>query len=131
MEDSIFTKIIKGDIPCHKSYEDDKTIAFLDIYPVQPGHVLVVPKSQVPTFMDLDDDYATALWNSIRKVAQRLREAYPDKKRIAMAIEGFDVDHAHAHLIPVDTHAEFMNPQDTNGEPDHLALAELAKKLAL
>lgn len=130
-QDSIFTKIIKGEIPCHKVYEDDTTIAFLDIHPIQPGHTLVVSKTQVPTFMDLADEDAAALWSAARKVAKRLREAYPDKKRIAMAIEGFDVDHVHLHLIPVDNHAEFTTLQDMDDEPDHAALAEIAKKLAV
>lgn len=129
-QDSIFTKIIKGEIPSHKVYEDDHTFAFMDIHPIQPGHTLVVSKTQVPTFMDLTDEDAAALWAAARKVAKRLREVYPDKKRIAMAIEGFDVDHAHLHLIPVDSHAEFTTPQDMDGESDHAALEEIAKKLA-
>lgn len=128
-QDSIFTKIIKGEIPCHKVYEDEHTIAFLDIHPIQPGHTLVVPKKQVETFMDLDDSDANSLWASARKVARSLSQAYPEKKRIALMIVGLDVDHAHIHLIPIDSEAEFRVPQDTSTEPDHAELAKIAEKL--
>jgi histidine triad (HIT) family protein len=68
MQDSIFTKIIKGEIPSHKVYEDDKTIAFLDINPTQPGHTLVVPKKQVEFLWDLDTDDYQAVMETARKV---------------------------------------------------------------
>lgn len=128
-EDSIFTKIIKGEIPCHKVYEDDKTFAFLDIHPVQPGMTLVVTKTQAETFMDLDAADYQALWQTVKKVAERLHEVFPDKKRIGIQVEGLDVPHAHVKLIPVDTGEEFRAPPDMDAEPDHAALSELAKKL--
>lgn len=129
MEDSIFTKIIKGEIPCHKIYEDGKTIAFMDIHPVQPGMVLVVPKAQVDHFMDLaDDDYA-ALMSAVQRVSQKLRTIFPDK-RVGVQIEGFDVPHAHVKLIPVATGAEFYARADMAIEPDHAALADMAKRLS-
>lgn len=130
MQDSIFTKIIKGEIPSHKVYEDDKTYAFLDIHPVQEGMVLVVPKVQVAEFMDLDDEDYIALWQTVKKVARRLQEMYPNKRRIAVQVEGLDVDHVHVKLFPIDTGDEFRAVADPHAEPDHAALAELAKKLA-
>lgn len=130
MQDSIFTKIIKGEIPSHKVYEDDKTYAFLDIHPVQEGMVLVVPKVQVAEFMDLDDEDYMALWQTVKKVARRLQEMYPNKRRIGLQVEGLDVDHVHVKLFPIDTGDEFRAVADPNAEPDHAALAELAKKLA-
>lgn len=130
MQDSIFTKIIKGEIPSHKVYEDDKTYAFLDIHPVQEGMVLVVPKVQVAEFMDLDDEDYIALWQAVKKVARRLQEMYPNKRRIAVQVEGLDVDHVHVKLFPIDTGDEFRAVADPHAEPDHAALAELAKKLA-
>lgn len=130
MQDSIFTKIIKGEIPSHKVYEDDKTYAFLDIHPVQEGMVLVVPKVQVAEFMDLDDEDYIALWQTVKKVARRLQEMYPSKRRIAVQVEGLDVDHVHVKLFPIDTGDEFRAVADPHAEPDHVALAELAKKLA-
>jgi len=130
-EPSIFTKIINGEIPCHKVYEDEKTFAFLDIYPVQPGQVLVVPKNQVGFVWDLEQDEYQALMATVQKVGQRLREMYPEASRVGVMIEGLDVaDHAHIKVFPFSTAEEYRNVPDTNKEPDHAALAELAKRLA-
>ena len=131
MQDSIFTRIIKGEIPCHKVYEDERTFAFLDIHPIQPGHVLVVPKRQVPYVWDLEDDGYRAVMATAKLVARRLREVFPEKLRVAMLIEGLDVEHAHLKIFPFDTAAEFRHLPDMSAEPDHAALAEIAKKLAL
>lgn len=128
MEDSIFTKIIKGEIPCHKIYEDEKTIAFMDIHPVQQGMVLVVPKVQVDHFIDLTPDDYQALMATVHKVSLRLHEAFPDK-RIGVQIEGFDVPHTHVKLIPVASSDEFIARADMNKDPDHVALALVAEKL--
>lgn len=130
MEDSIFTRIIKGEIPCHKVYEDDTVIAFLDIHPIQPGQVLVVPKAEVDHFWDLPEGDYVAVAAVCKRVAQRLRQVFPDKARVASMVEGLDVPHAHVKLFPFNTHAEFQNEPDMQAEPDHAALAELAKKLA-
>lgn len=130
MQDSIFTKIIKREIPSHKVYEDDKTYAFLDIHPVQEGMVLVVPKVQVAEFMDLDDEDYAALWQTVKKVARRLQEMYPNKRRIGVQVEGLDIDHVHVKLFPINTGDEFRAAPDANAEPDHAALAALAQKLA-
>jgi len=131
MSDSIFTKIIKGEIPCHKIYEDDKTVAFLDIHPIQPGMVLVVSKTQVGNFYELDQQDYAALFATVKKVAQKLKQVFPDKRRIGTMIEGLDVDHVHVKLFPLDTGDEFRAAQDVSGEPDHSALAEMAKKLQI
>ena len=130
MEDSVFTKIIKGEIPSHKVYEDDHTFVFMDLHPVQPGHVLVVSKTQVPTFLDLSETDAAAFWQTIRKVGARLREVFPEKKRIGVMIEGLDVAHAHAKLFPIDSGEEYRKEPDMTTEPDHQALAAMAKRLA-
>lgn len=74
MGDSIFTKIIKGEIPCHKVYEDDKTLAFLDIHPVTPGHTLVIPKIQIDEFQDLPTEDYRALMDTVQKVAKRQKK---------------------------------------------------------
>lgn len=128
MTDSIFTKIIKGEIPCHKVYEDERTIAFMDIQPVQPGMVLVVPKAQIDHFMDLPDEDYEALMTVVKKVARRLREMFPDK-RIGVQIEGLDVAHAHVKLFPFST-ADQFHARPTGTESDHAALAAMAKELA-
>lgn len=129
MADSIFTQIIKGEIPCHKIYEDDKTIAFLDIRPSQPGHTLVIPKAEVDHLWDLPDEDYQALMASCKKVARRLREVL-DKQRVGVRVEGLDVPHAHVHLIPFTTAAEYEARGDASAEPDHQALAAMAKRLA-
>lgn len=129
MQDSIFTKIIKGEIPCHKVYEDDKTLAFLDIHPVQPGHTLVVPKKQVEFVWDLDPEDYSALMDTVQKVAQRLREALP-KTYVGEQVIGVDVPHAHVHLIPFSTVDEFRQVPDMSAEPNHGALEEMARALA-
>jgi histidine triad (HIT) family protein len=131
MQDSIFTKIIKGEIPCHKVYEDDKSLAFMDIHPIQPGQVLVVPKMQVGFVWDLTSDDYQALMATVQKVGQRLREIYPDKSRVGVIVEGLDVeDHAHVKVFPFTGDDEFRSKPDMTAEPDHTALAALAQKLA-
>jgi histidine triad (HIT) family protein len=129
MEDSIFTKIVKGEIPCHKVYEDEKTLAFLDIYPVQPGHVLVIPKEQIEFVWDLPDDLYHAVMATTKRVALRMREVLP-QQFVHERIVGIDVPHAHVQLIPFDVATELRAQQDMSIEPDHNALAVMAKKLA-
>lgn len=129
MQDSIFTKIIKGEVPCHKVYEDDKTLAFLDIHPIQPGHVLVIPKLQIDHVWDLPDEEYAALMQTCKKVAYRIREVLRPA-RVGVQVMGMDVPHAHVHLIPFNTGEEFRAKPDGSTEPDHAALADIAKKLA-
>lgn len=129
MEDSIFTKIIKGEIPSHKVYEDEKTLAFLDINPANEGHTLVVSKAQVEFVWDLaPEDYA-ALTGTVKKVASRLKELYPGQF-VAELVIGVDVPHAHVHVIPFAQTSQiqraFLAPQT---EPDHAELAKVAEKL--
>ena len=131
MQDSIFTKIIKGEIPCHKVYEDDATLAFLDIHPVQPGQVLVVPKKQIGFVWDMESDDYRRLMETVRKVGRRLREVFPEKERVGVMIEGLDVaDHAHVKVFAFSNEEEYRQVPDGTAEPDHEALAEVAKKLA-
>jgi histidine triad (HIT) family protein len=127
-EDSLFTKIIKGEIPCHKVYEDDRVIAFLDIHPQQPGHTLVVPKEQIDLIWDLPDDVYTNLWLTAQKIAKHMGPIMG--RRIGVHVEGIGVPHAHIHLVPFSTTEEFLRHPDMSAEPDHAALAEIAKKLA-
>lgn len=127
-QDSIFTKIIKGEIPCHKVYEDDRTLVFLDIHPAQPGHVLVIPKNQVEFVWDLDDADYQAVMATAKKVAQRLR-AVLGTAYVGEKIVGDQVPHAHVHLIPFNTLEEYRHIPDMSAEPDHAALAALAEKL--
>ena len=131
MQDSIFTKIIKGEIPSHKVYEDAKTFAFLDIRPIQPGQVVVVPKRQIDHVWELPNDEYQALMSTAKKVAIKIRQVFPDKNRVAMHVEGLEIAHAHLKLFPFSTEEEFRNRPDANAEPDHGALATLASKLRM
>lgn len=129
MEPSIFTRIINGEIPCHKIYEDDRTIAFLDIHPIQLGQVLVVPKTQVSDFYNLNEDDYQAFFATVKKVAKQLKAKYPSKKRVGVMIEGLDVDHVHAKIFPFDTGEEYRYKPDMTAEPDHAGLAKMAEIL--
>lgn len=99
MEESIFTKIIRGDIPCHKVYEDDKTFAFLDINPLSDGHVLVVPKKQVDKIYQLPNEDYAALFATVKRVAQRVEDVLG--VRAGLVVEGLEVPHAHVHVVPM------------------------------
>lgn len=129
MADSIFTKIIRGELPSHKVYEDSQTLAFLDIHPKQPGHTLVVPKQQVEFIWDLEDEEYRALMSTVKKVAERL-EAVFARPYVGMMVIGNDVPHAHVHVYPFSTTEQAQFIPDQSAEPDHAALTEIAKKLA-
>lgn len=128
MEDTIFTRIIKGEIPSYKIYEDEKTMAFLDIHPITEGHTLVVSKAQEEFVWDLASVDYQALMETSQKIARRLREvlAVP---YVGEQIIGVDVAHAHVHVIPFRTVTEFRRVPDMTAEPDHEALAAVAEKL--
>ncbi|HET9098452.1 MAG TPA: HIT family protein [Candidatus Saccharimonadales bacterium] len=129
MSDSIFTQIIRGEIPSHKIYEDEKTFVFLDIHPVQPGHTLVVPKIEIEFLWDLDQETYEAVMSTAHKVALRLRQVF-DKPYVGMKVVGIDVPHAHVHLIPFSTLNEFNDVPEPTSEPYHERLSAIAKKLA-
>lgn len=129
MPDSIFTKIIRGEIPSHKVYEDDQALAFLDIHPIQPGHTLVVSKQQVQFLWELDDATYQAVMATVRKVARRCQEVL-GVPYVGVQVIGVDVPHAHVHVVPFSTVEGFRNHADMSSEPDHTALAAMAEKLA-
>lgn len=97
---SVFTKIIQGEIPSYKVYEDDKTIAFLDIHPETKGHVLVVPKVEVDKIYDLSDEDYSALMTTVKKLSKHMEDILGT--RILWKVIGTDVPHAHVHLEPYD-----------------------------
>lgn len=99
---SIFTRIIQGEIPCHKIAENDDFIAFLDITPVAVGHTLVIPKKEVDYFFDLDDQLLRDINIFAKGVAQKIQRVVPSR-RIGVAIIGLEVPHAHVHLVPLNT----------------------------
>ncbi len=102
---SIFSKIIAGEIPSYKIYEDEKTFAFLDINPESKGHTLVVPKAEVDKIYELSDEDYYALWTAVKKVAAHMEEV--SGRRTLMKVIGTDVPHAHVHLMPMDETWEY------------------------
>lgn len=127
-EDSLFTRIIKGEVSAHKIYEDERTLAFLDIFPIVRGHVLVIPKKQVDHIWDLPEEDYNAVMETTKKVALRLR-AVLKPARVGLKVEGTAVPHAHVHLIPFNDAEEFHIKSNHN-ETDHSELERLAKELA-
>ena len=109
---TIFTKIIKGEIPCYKIAEDENYFAFLDINPLRAGHTLIVPKSETDYIFDLDDDYLAGMIIFSKKIAVAIKSVIPCN-RIGVAILGLEVPHAHIHLVPMDTMEDvnFKNPK--------------------
>ncbi|MBI4947181.1 MAG: HIT family protein [Bacteroidetes bacterium] len=97
---SIFSKIVKGEIPCYKIYETENYLAFLDVSPLAQGHTLVIPKKETDYIFDLEDEEFSGLQLFSKKIARAIREAIPCK-RIGVAVIGLEVPHAHIHLIPL------------------------------
>jgi histidine triad (HIT) family protein len=128
MEDSVFTKIIRGEIPCHKLYEDDTVLAFLTIQPLNPGHTLLIPKKQIEFVWDLEDGDYQAVMAASKKVALRIKEILKPKY-VGEMIVGTDVPHAHVHIVPFSHPSELRQLPPPADECDHIALAALAKKL--
>jgi len=126
---SIFSRIIQGEIPCHKVAENDKFIAFLDITPVAKGHTLVVPKLEVDYFFDLDNNLLAEINLFAKEVAAKLQCTVPCR-RIGVAIIGLEVPHAHVHLIPLNTMADInFSAERLNMSTEELAAlaAEIGK----
>lgn len=109
---TIFTKIIRGEIPCYKVAESDRYFAFLDINPLMAGHTLVVPKKETDYIFDLSDDDFSGLMLFAKKVALGIEKAIPCV-RIGVAVVGLEVPHAHIHLVPINTMSDlnFRNPK--------------------
>jgi histidine triad (HIT) family protein len=97
---TIFSKIIAGDIPAYKIAEDEQFFAFLDIFPLVEGHVLVVPKLEVDKFFDVPDDYLSHMLVFAKPIARAIEKAFPCN-RCGMAVIGLEVPHAHLHLVPI------------------------------
>lgn len=99
MPDCIFCKIVRGEVPAQKIYEDESSLAFLDIHPKAPGHTLLIPKAHFEWFVDLPDEVSDPLFRTAKKLSQKLREEYK-ADYIRLSIVGKDVPHTHIHLIP-------------------------------
>ena len=128
-EPSIFTKIIKGEIPSYKLYEDERTYAFLDIHPVTDGHILVIPKAEVEFVWDLSDNDYQALMATTKKAALKLRDV-TGKPYVGEMVVGTDVPHAHVHVVAFNQPSEMKRGLDSPGEQaDDSVLSAMAEKL--
>lgn len=130
MEDSIFTKIIKGEIPSHKIYEDEKTFSFLDIMPDENGHTLLVPKQQVDKIYDLDDEMYSHLWLVAKKIAKHYETTLG--LRVIFHVVGVDVPHAHIHIVPYDPVNHTSNQENVSNkrQASDEELIKFAEKLS-
>lgn len=114
---SIFTRIIQGEIPSYKVAENAHCYAFLDIFPLQRGHVLVVPKNEVDLIFDLEDSEYQELFSFSKKIAKAIQKAIPCE-RVGMTVIGLEVPHAHIHLVPIN------NVNDINFAKEKLKFSE-------
>ena len=129
-DDNIFAKIIAGDLPCHKVYEDDKTLAFMDIMPQAKGHVLIIPKQKAVVLSQLEPEYASAVFMTAKKVMAAQRKVFERDGIMQMQLNGAEagqtVFHYHVHLIPANFHE--LGKHATT-QADMAELAEQAKQL--
>ncbi|WP_337041588.1 HIT family protein [Emticicia sp. 17c] len=123
---SIFSRIVAGEIPCHKIAETDQYLAFLDVFPCAIGHTLVIPKQEIDYIFDLDDELYIGLMKFAKQIEPAIRKAVPCK-RIGIAVIGLEVPHAHLHLIPMNSMSDmnFNNKLKVSQEQ----LAETAAKI--
>ena len=121
---TLFSRIVAGEIPCHKIAEDDRFLAFLDIMPLAHGHTLVIPKLEVDRFFDLPDDLLSGINVFARDVALKLERTIPCE-RVGVAVIGLEVPHAHVHLIPSNGVADinFERPKMKVSQDDLAAIA--------
>lgn len=124
---SLFSKIINGEIPCHKIAEDDKFFAFLDVFPLVPGHVLVVPKKETDYIFDIEDADLAEMMVFAKHIATVLKAAIPCK-RIGVAVIGLEVPHAHIHLVPMNS-ADDLNFTRPKLSPSSEELKQVAEKI--
>lgn len=125
---SIFSKIVSGEIPCYKVAENDDFLAFLDIFPLRKGHVLVIPKKEVDYVFDLDNEAYLGLMQFAKIVATGLKKVIPCN-RVGVAVIGLEVPHAHVHLIPINTEND-MNFRNEKLKLSKEEFEEIAKKIS-
>jgi len=124
---TLFSKIINGEIPCHKILEDKNYLAFLEIQPINPGHTLVIPKQETDYIFDVNDEMLSELMIFAKKVAQQIKRKITCK-RIGVMVCGLEVPHTHIHLIPINSSLDlnFKNAKPASTEE----LRDIAKKIS-
>jgi histidine triad (HIT) family protein len=124
---TIFSKIIVGEIPSYKIAENELFSAFLDVFPLVPGHTLVVPKKEIDYFFDLEADHLSAILNFAKPIAKAIESAFPCK-RCGISVIGLEVAHAHLHLVPINT-ADDLNFTRVKLKPTPDELLEVQQKI--
>lgn len=99
---TVFTKIIKGELPGHFVYRDEICVAFLSIEPIMPGHVLLIPREEVDTYWDAPASTVAHMAKVAQEISRSLLRAYPHAQRVGQIVAGFDVPHMHIHLVPLE-----------------------------
>ena len=123
---SLFTKIINGEIPCHKICENENYLAFLDIRPINPGHTLVIPKKEIDYLFDVDDDLLGGMMVFAKRIAHAIKKEV-ECQRIGIMVAGLEIPHAHIHLIPI---FEIPDLNFANAKPtENDILANIAEKI--
>jgi histidine triad (HIT) family protein len=128
MASSIFSRIVAGEIPCHRIAESEDFLAFLDVFPLVKGHTLVIPKREVDYIFDLPDELLAGIHLFSREVARKIERAIPCS-RIGVTVIGLEVPHAHVHLIPINGVADmnFEKPKLTVSQEELAATAALIR----
>lgn len=130
MENCIFCKIVKGDIPCHLVWEDEKHLAFLSIHPIKDGHTLVIPKKHHPYTFEIPDLEYTELWIAVKKISTLLKNSFhPKSGKVGSIVYGMDVDHSHIHLVPIDKSGDLSFTNAKPATPEKLK--EIQEKITL
>jgi histidine triad (HIT) family protein len=133
MADTIFSKILRGEVPCHKLYEDDLVLSFLDVAPVAPGHALVIPKEPAETLDQLSDDSAAAIGRALPRLCRALQSATGIRQFNVLQNNGAlahqAIDHVHFHIIPKPSEAQGLGVKWPAGKLDHDAAKLLVAKV--
>ncbi|MFA5935860.1 MAG: HIT family protein [Patescibacteria group bacterium] len=125
---SIFSRIVSGEIPSHKIWEDERFFAFLDIRPIQPGHTLLIPKHEIDSAFELDDETYSALFLVAKRLIPAIQKA-TGSARVGLVVEGLEVPHAHLKLIPISKPHDLAQENAKDATPEELAMmAERIRK---
>lgn len=130
MGNCVLCKIVKGEIPSSKVYEDENVLAIMDIHPIKEGHVLVFPKKHTDTFEKMTAEDFAEVMTVVHKVGNR-QKAVLSPARIGVVIEGFDVPHTHVKVVPIENEVELRHIPNMTNEPNHDALTSMAERLAI
>lgn len=125
---TIFTKIINGEIPCYKIAENEHFFAFLDVFPVVKGHVLVVPKQEIDYIFDVPDDILAAMLVFAKPIAKAIEAVVPCR-RVGISVIGLEVPHAHLHLVPLNQLSDMDFREKLNPPPSKDDFELLAEKI--